>query len=339
MQGGLLPEGDKITLSDWIDRYLEEYAKPSVRVKSYDKYESCLAYVKKSFLGAITLGKLRNSMIQRFINNLLLSGGIKGKSLSSSTVRATRQYLGMALNQAVRDGLIQRNVAKDTKPPKLVKEEIHPLDAKQVNKLLVVAQEYGDIAHMVIMIALNTGMRLGEIFGLKWDCVDLKTNMIYVRRQLVTSKKGSLFQPPKTKASRRRILLPTHLVVAIVSYKAWQDQHKIKLGDLYQENNLVITNGLGKVYDTSNFTSRVFKQMLKNAEVEQHFKFHDLRHTHATMLLMGGVNPKVVQERLGHSSIKMTLDTYGHLMPDMQSSAADALDKMFGLEKTKDDDQ
>lgn len=333
VQNGLLPDGNKVILKDWIDQYLKEYANDSVRIKSYAKYESCLKYVKESPLGNLTLGQLKSSDIQRFINKLLASGGKNGKNLSSSTVCGTRRYLSMALNQAVKAGLIQRNVASDTKPPKLVKEEIHPLDSEQITKLVDTSKQFGEVARMVIEIALNTGMRLGEIFGLKWDCVDLKNNKIYVRRQLVTGIKGAVFQEPKTKESKRKILLPGHLVAEMKNYKAWQDQHMIKLGNLYQDNNLVITNLIGKVYDTSNFTTRTFKKMLKEAHIEQHFKFHDLRHTHATMLLMDKIHPKVVQERLGHSTIKMTLDTYGHLMPDMQDSAVNSLEKLFGAEK------
>lgn len=329
VQNGLMPDADKVTVGAWIDRWLEDYVKPNVRIKSFDKYEGCLCdYVKPKF-GSMLLSKVKEPDLQRFFIWLLSEGGRKGQGLSTSTVKATRRYLSMCFDQAIRSGLLVKNVVKDTRPIKLVKKDIMPLDREQAAALTNIAKSTGEMQHIAILLALSTGMRLGELFGLKWDCVDMNKGVIQVVRALVTSKSGQLFQEPKTAASRRKIPLPADVTRELRKYKKWQDWQRHLMGDKWEENDLVLANNYGRVVDTSNFTSRYFKAMLVQAGVDRSVKFHDLRHTHATLLLLQGVNVKVVAERLGHTSIKMTLDTYSHVLPDMQEAAVKALEGMF----------
>lgn len=329
VQGGLMPDADKVMIGEWIDRWLQDYVKSNVRVKSYDKYESCLCdYVKPQF-GHMQIGRLKEPDLQRFFNWLLKEGGKKGQGLSTSTVKATRRYMSMCFDQAIKSGILQKNVVKDTKPVKLVKKEIMPLNKEQAAQLTKIAKETGEMQHMAILLALSTGMRLGEIFGLKWDCVEIEKGIVYVKQALVTSKSGQLFQEPKTAASRRKIPLPTDVTKELRKYKKWQDWQRHLIGDKWDDNDMVLANSFGRVVDTSNFTSRYFKNMLVQAGINRSVKFHDLRHTHATLLLLQGVNVKVVSERLGHTSIKMTLDTYSHVLPDMQETAVKALEGLF----------
>ncbi len=143
-----------------------------------------------------------------------------------------------------------------------------------------------------------------------------------------SNTKGMIFEDPKTKGSRRKIPVTTQVIDALEKYQNEQAYYADLLGDKYKNKyKLLFTNTWGKPVDTSNFTTRYFKKMLAQAELDSKFSFHDLRHTHATLLLRQGVNIKVISERLGHST--MTLDTYSHLMPDMQETAVAALNEIF----------
>ncbi|MBP2641026.1 MAG: integrase family protein [Firmicutes bacterium] len=349
LKNGLLPDADKLILGEWIERWLADYVKAKVRPKSFDKYAGTLRCYVIPYLGKVPIGEIKSPDVQRLFNKLLMEGGrpLKKKledgteieekrGISTSTVKAVRRYLSMAMGQAVKVGLLTKNIIQQTEAPKLIKEEIHPLTQDQATKLTAVAKETGKIPYMVVLLTLATGMRLGEVFGLKWDSVDIDRGIVYVRRALITGRKGyngESFQEPKTAKSRRQIPLPNDVAAELRLHKEWQEEYKQTLGDKYHDDNLVFPNTFGGVCDTSNFTTRTFKKMLRQAEIDTSFKFHDLRHTHATMLLLQGVNPKIVQERLGHSTVVMTLDTYSHLLPDMQETASKALEGLFVTHK------
>lgn len=362
---GLLPEGDKITLGDWIDTWLKQYIKPNVRIKSYDKYEGCLVQYVKPTLGNTLLRQVRETHLTTLFNELLASGGKKGQGLSSSTVKATRRYLSMCLEQAIKSDMLLKNPVKQTKPIKLVKVEIKTLTESHSAELIAAAQalaieadqayaikaakaaekaaKTGECiqvqvpmsnivyhsAYMAILLALNTGMRLGEIFGLSWDSVDVKKGIVYVKRALVTSISGVRFEEPKTKSSKRQIPLSADVAAELRKYKTRQEWYKNLLGDKWSPLNLVITGEWGQVFNTSNFTSRYFKPLIKEIGAGDSFKFHDLRHTHATLLLLKGIPVKVVSERLGHSTVSMTQDTYAHVLPEMQAEVVKVLEGVF----------
>lgn len=371
VQGGLLPDADKVTLWDWLERWLQDYVKPKVRVGSYLKCEGCLRLYIKPYLGKVLITRLKSPDIQRVLNQLLIDGGqektkkvddkeIKEKKgIATGTVRVTRRYLIMALDQAVKVGLLTRNVIKETEPPKLTKKEIHPLNKKQAAKLAEVAKAameaateektVRDSAYMAILLALATGARLGEILGLKWDCVNLDKGIIYIRRVLDLKQKGGIFNEPKTAKSQRQIPLPADVAKELKKYKTRQEWQKHLLGDKWEgcgdekneqadkdkDSGLVITNHFGRPLNASNFEGRYFKPYLAQAGISKTVKFHDLRHTHATLLLLDGVNVKVVSERLGHSTVQMTLDIYSHVLPGMQDTAVKALAGLFTKTGTK----
>lgn len=350
LKDGLLPNAGKITVWEWLDRWLTDYVKPKVRLKTYEKYETCLRLYIKPTLGAVVMMKLKAPDVQRVFNEMRSSGGQKGEGLSTSTVRGTRRYFIMALEKAVRLGYLSRNVVKDTDPPQLVKEPIHPLTKEQAEALLAAAKDgeyiyYGlkqrrkptpdsnyqkELAYTAVLLALNTGMRLGEVLGLKWIDIDFKANVVNVQRSLVSTRaKGMIFEEPKTKGSKRKIPIPTKVMKALESYEKEQQRYSELLGDKFKNTEgLVFANLWGHPLNNSNFTGRYFKKLAVYVGLEKSFSFHDLRHTHATMLLSKGVNIKVISERLGHCKIQMTLDTYSHLMPDMQETAVLALENL-----------
>ena len=330
LKEGMLPNAGKITVWEWVERWLEDYAKVSVRIKTYEKYEQCMKGYIKNTIGHVQMQQLTAPDVQRVFNTMLKTGGRSGKGVSACTVRNTRQVFSMALNKAVQVGIVFRNVVRGTEPPRMAKEEIQPLDVVQVKKLLKVAGDgeyiyYGvkqrqkpsddtkyllPMAEMVLRVALGTGMRQGEVFGLKWSDIDFKKNTINVQRSLVSSRtKGMIFQEPKTKTSIRKIAIQKKLSKALEKYKKEQEWFATFLGDKFDnKDGLVFTNSFGCPVDAHNFTNRYFKRMLKQAGVADNFTFHDLRHTHATLLLKKGVNIKVISERLGHSKIQLTLD-------------------------------
>ncbi|WP_094607025.1 Tyrosine recombinase XerC [Sporomusa silvacetica DSM 10669] len=335
---GLLPEADKLTVGVWVDRWLADFVKPSVRIKTYEKYFACMKYVKAKFGNAL-VNKLSVSDLQHFLNELLVSGGEKNQGLSASTVRGVRRYFIGCLEKGIKIGLLVKNPAKLTDPPRMVKEEIHPLNKEQARLLLDTARNKANDAlfkrrknaemseldvYIAVYIALSTGMRLGEVLGLKWEDIHFEQKMITVRRSRVATSHGVSVEEPKTGVARK---IPIHddLVKACQHHQKYQDWQKARLGDQYEDNGWVIGGSFGKNYWTNHFSCRKYKKLLVEAGINKSFTFHDLRHTHASLLLLDGTNPKIVQERLGHASIEMTLDTYSHLLPDTQNAAVQAV--------------
>lgn len=335
IQKGLDSDYTQMTVGIWVSQWLEEYARPHIRPRTYEKYKSCLtSYIVPTY-GTYALSKLSASALQKHFNGLLVKGRHDGKGLSPSTVRATRRYFCMCLDDAIKAGFLQSNPVRATKPAKFLKQEIEVLSKDEIEALIQTAKEMESPFLQVMMpillqLTAHTGMRQGEVFGLKWQDIDFRQSYIAVRRSLAhVIGKGAVFQEPKTKASRRRILLLAEDVKALRQYRDWQRQYADELGDKYEDSELVFTSPFGAPISPANFVRRYFRPLLDKCGISENFTFHGLRHTHATLLLQQGVNPKIVQERLGHSSIKVTMDTYSHVLPDMQRQAVEAMEKIF----------
>lgn len=335
LTNGLSLAADKITVGEWIDRWLNDYVKIKVRPRTWEKYKSCMdCYIIPKY-NKILLKDLKSPDLQRYFNSLLTSGRKDGGGLSSSTIRAARRYFSACLDCGVKTGVLAKNIIKLTEPPKLIKKEVITLSKEQMKLLLTQAKIINnDYMRMVLpsllQLALNTGMRQGELFALKWEDINFSESCLYIRRSLAcVIGKGFIFQDPKTKASKRRILLTPSDIEMLHKYWEWQINYKNDLGDKFSNNDLVFCGIFGQPLHAGNFISRYFKPLIKKCHISSNFTFHCLRHTHATILLQLGVNPKIVQERLGHSSIKTTLDTYSHVVPDIQNIAIEALDKLY----------
>ena len=227
-----------------------------------------------------------------------------------------------------------RNVAKLTKPPKAVSHEVEVLTEAQIKTLVDTAKAAGEVSHIVILLALSSGMRMGELFGLRWSDID-KDGVVHVQRQFITSVKGKLFGPLKTEKSRRKIPLPAGVAKELRKYQKWQEWQAHLMGDKWEqvdpENGVdnVVANIFGRVLDVAAFRKKLKAIMIQAKIDPKKFSFHSFRHTHASLLLRQGIHPKVVQERLGHSTIAMTMNTYSHLLPDMQETATQALEGVF----------
>ena len=222
------------------------------------------------------------------------------------------------------DGLIPRNAAVGLKLPRITREEIDPLTEEQAKLLLETVRS--DRLEALYVLALNTGMRQGELLALKWDDVDLGRGILRVRRTLTQAGGAFVLGEPKTKNSRRTIRLTSGAVEALRAHLSRQLREMEEMGSLYQPGGLVFASEIGTIINPSNLRNRSFKPLLGRAGLPP-CRFHDLRHTCATLLLGRNVNAKVVSEMLGHSSISITLDVYSHLLPDMQEKAAEALEE------------
>ncbi|HET6262161.1 MAG TPA: site-specific integrase [Chloroflexia bacterium] len=234
--------------------------------------------------------------------------------------------LHKALKQAVLDGLLPRNVTVAVKPPQINREEMNPLTPDQAKTLSETAHTVSDHLEALYVLAVTTGLRQGGLLGLKSDDVDLGAGMLQVRRTLTTARGGPVLSTPKTRGSRRSVKLPQRASDALRSHLERQLAEMDRVGSLWQENGLIFASEVGKPMDRRYVTTHRFKPLLKRAGLPQ-VRFHDLRHTCATLLLIKNVNPKVVSEMLGHASIAITLDTYSHVLPDMQDSAARAMEE------------
>jgi integrase len=226
------------------------------------------------------------------------------------------------------DGLIPRNAAAPVKPPRPRGEEIRPLDREQVRALLEASSEADDRLEALYVLAVTAGLRRGELQGLKWEDLDLEAGTLQVRRTLSEPKGGCVFEAPKS-GKGRNIRLTQRATAALREHRKRQLEERMRRGDLWQDHGLVFPSGIGTPILGGNL-NRAFKAMLKHAGLPETTRFHDLRHTCATLLLGQGVNPKFVQELLGHADISLTLNVYSHVLPDMGDAAAGAMDAALG---------
>ena len=320
--GGLVFDAGTMTLGEYLDPWLSDSVRDTVRQNTLDDYAYIVRKHIKPTLGRVKLKNLTPAHVRGLYREKLDSG------LSNRTVNYIHVTLHKALKQAVNDALIPRNVTDAVKAPRPVKKEVQAMDRDQVRAFLEVSK--GDRLEALYIVAVTTGLRQGELLGLHWTDIDLEGGVLAVRRALVAgsagSKAGARFDAPKNNKSRRTVKLTASAVEALKHHKAAQNEERLKLGSLWEHHGLVFPNRVGKPMDHNNLYRRDFKKMLKKAELPGTFRFHDLRHTCATLLLLKNVNPKVVQELLGHATISQTLDTYSHVLPTMQDAATNAME-------------
>jgi integrase len=317
-EGGLIFDAEGLKLREYLSRWLEDSVKDTVRNTTYERYEQISRTHIIPMLGDVKLKTLSPTHVRGLYKEKL-------QTLSPRTVQYIHVTLHKALKQAVNDGLIPRNATEAVRPPQVRREEIRPLTPEQAKMLLDAA--HGDRLEALYALAIHTGLRQGELLGLKWEDVDLETGSLHVKRTLTTARGGPRLAAPKTKGSRRRVSLTKGAVDALRAHLARQLEEIDRAGSLWQENGLVFASETGEPLDRRDITSRQFKPLLKRVKLPEKTRFHDLRHTCATLLLTKNVNPKVVSEMLGHSNIAITLDTYSHVLPNMQDSAARALEE------------
>lgn len=309
----------RLNVSEYLDRWLEG-ARPTVRPNTYDGYESTLRLHVKPEIGQRTLTRLGPQDLSALYQKLLAAG------LSPRTVQLTHAVIHRALRQAERWGLVGRNVAGLVDAPRAASPAIRPLAPDEIKRLLRAAT--GDRYEALYVVAVTTGLRSGELLGLRWADVDLANGTLHVRQQAQRTRGGWTFVEPKTGAGRRTVTLPAMTVESLKAHRIRQNEERLKLGAAWEDLDLVFANEVGRPVERQNLQRRSFEPLLKRAKLRP-IRFHDLRHSAATLLLTEGVHPKVVQERLGHATISVTLDIYSHVLPSMQREAAAKLDRFF----------
>ena len=257
---------------------------------------------------------------------MLESGRKDGRGgLSAQTVVHFHRILHKALEQAVKWQLVARNVCDAVDVPRPQRHEMKALTEEETTRLLTAARETR--LYVPILLAVATGMRRGEILALRWDALDLEAGTLSVSRSLEQTAGNLNFKAPKTDRSRRTVVLPRFAVVALQCHKGEQAKLRLLLGPGYQDHGLVVARADGSPWRPDVFSTE-FGVLIRKTEVPP-VRFHDLRHSHASQLFRAGIHPKIVSERLGHSGVGITLDTYSHLLPGMQEEAASKLDSAF----------
>jgi integrase len=321
---GIVTDDQNLSVGHYLDRWMNDAVRGTIRESTYSRDKYLLTNHIKPFIGRIKLGNLNALHLQSLYRDRLDSG------LSGSTVQKMHHVAHKALDQAVKWDLIPRNPADAVKAPTPTPKEMHPLSAPEAQRLLDAAS--GDRLEALYVLAIHTGMRQGELLGLKWEDVDLDGKSLRIRRTL--TRKGSDtggsygLGEPKTKKSRRTVRLTQKAVEALRSHRARQAEEKLGAGAYYQDRGLVFAGEHGGIINPSNLRNRSFKPLLERAGLPR-ITFHDLRHTCASLLFQRNVHPKHVQELLGHASVAITLDTYSHMLPGMGGEAADAMEAVL----------
>lgn len=315
--GAILPPS-KLRLGEYLERWLRDYAEGRLAPKTLESYRATVRVHLAPTLGHVPLSRLAPQTIQGYLTRKFQAG------LSTTTVRYHAAILRQALRQAAKWGLLAQNPADCVDLPARHRIEMRVWDEEQVRLFLAEARRSS--AHYALYFtALTTGMRQGELMGLRWKDVDLTLGIASIQQTLYRLGKVVVTKEPKSVRSRRAAL-PPMLVNTLRMAQEEQIACRRGLGQAYEDNNLVFCQPNGRPLHAHNVTQRDMPRVAKRAGVPR-IRFHDLRHCHATLLLQQGVHPKVVQERLGHSTISMTLDTYSHVVPGMQEQAAVDLEK------------
>lgn len=319
---GIFIESSRQTLNEHLNNWLE-MIKTRVAEQTYNSYETLLRVHIRNRIGQLRLSEVKIHDIQKVYAEMQIMG------LSPRTVRYAHTVLSMAMKKAVELNYIVKNPCNFAELPKQIKEETKAFSPKQASLFL---QHAKDNRHgLIFEFALMTGMRPEEYLSLRWGDVDFSRNTVKVQRAIIWCKGGGFkFGEPKTKNSRRSIPLPKSLIVKLKSHRKKQLECRLKLGQTYHNLDLVFASEIGSPLHYRNLTQRYYEKILENAGLDkENFVLYSLRHSCATLLLSTGENPKIVAERLGHTSVKMTLDTYSHVLPDMQKSASDKLDVLL----------
>ena len=282
--GGLIFDTGKVTLGGYLDRWLADSLKGTVRTSTYERHEEIVRLHIKPSLGRVGLKKLTPAHVRGLYSEKLDSG-----RLAPATVRKIHSTLRKALSQAVSDGLVHRNAA-DVKAPRPTPEEMRPLSENKARTFLEAVRRTGERFEALYVLAITTGLRRGELLGLRWEDVDLERGRLRVGRALVREGGRHILGETKTRRGRRQINLTPGTVSALKAHRKKQLEGKMRLAGLHKDQGLIFASEVGTPVNPENLVKRSFKPLLKEASLPE-IRFHDLRHTCATLLLGRGVHP------------------------------------------------
>ena len=332
-EGNTTKAPKRLTLAAYLDKWLKAHA-VVVSTRTLEEYERIINLRVKGRIGQATLSSISGLDLQQLYADLLKSGGKDGRPLSERSVHHVHRCLFTAFEAAVRTNHLRVNPARTIKGPRVEGTEMSILNGPdEISRFL--AKAAGHKFEALIILALATGLRRGEIIVLRWSDVDLERGTVSVNRAATLTKmEGVIIKAPKTKKGRRKIALPSMAVETLKAHKKRQAEEMLASGARSADGLVFCDHTTGEMLKLDAVTKAV-QDLAKKAKVN--VTLHGLRHSHASMLLAGGVHPKVAQERLGHSTVNVTLDIYSHLMEGMQETAAAAMDAPLrtAMEKAK----
>lgn len=316
--GGIQAPPKPIKLESWMMRWLDEFL-PNIAATTRAGYEEKINGYIIPRLGHYQLKALDAEIVQKWVN------GLKREGLSAKTIRNAYNNLNAALKKAVTLRMIAYNPCEGVALPKLVKYEASVYSAQDIQKVLDVAKSTDD--YLLILLDIAVGLRRGELAALKWEHVDLTAKVLHIRESMVRTKAGCQTKAPKSKAGIRDISIGDEVVAALSKARLTYYNDKAELGRSFHDDGYVIRQKNGLPYHPDSITQK-WERFLAKYKLPR-IRLHDLRHTNATALLELGVNAKVIQQRLGHSDISVTLGTYTHVHPEMDQQAAEAMDSVM----------
>jgi integrase len=315
---GNLPSPSKLTLSKHLQDWLDGYVKTNCSIRTHDGYKAIIDNHLTPALGNHLLKNLNQQQIQAYYGKAL-------ETLSSRTVHHQHRVLSQALKYAVRQGHLGRNPCELVDSPSPKGKTMRTLTQSEVQDLLISAE--GNYYYPVIYTALSSGLRQAELLGLRWRDIDIASRSIYVNRVLYKRRGIVQFNEPKTSHSRRKVSMTPKLAEFLGEYRLERERLYHQIGITTTLDNLVFATVEGKPMNPPSLT-REFGKIVKRAGLEN-VRFHDLRHTFASLMLQRGVPPKVISECLGHASVAFTMDVYSHILPGMQTDAMAMLDEVL----------
>jgi integrase len=310
----------KVTFGEYMARWLTDYAAVSVAPSTLARYRIAIDKHVSAHLGSRLLAELRPMDIQRLHSTCL------GEKLSPRTVVQHHRIVREALKHAVLWQLIPSNPADAVSPPRYERKEMSVLNEAEVLRLLELVR--GSFLHPIVYLAVDSGARAGELLGFRWSDVNLDRQTIRIVRTVQRiPKEGIQFGAPKTAKSRRTLRLSEGTCQVLKAHRESQDNFRESRGDAFVDQDLVFAQPHGGPFEPVRI-SHAFGKLIRSSGLPQ-IRFHDLRHTAATLMLSANIHPKVVSERLGHASIHITLDTYSHVVPNLQDEAATAMERVL----------
>lgn len=321
---------ENLTVQEWFYTFIFEYKHNKIKPSSFERYEGIYRnYILDSSLGTTKLNKLNVTIIQKYYNTLLKN------NVSASTIKSINQHLKPCLEEATRQDFINKNFAKLIELPKTEKiEKLEILTPEQQAQFIKAIK--GHDLEMLFIMALGTGLRLGELLGLKWQDIDFTNSSLEVKRSLkrvsfidkdLTKSYHVIEQEPKTKNSKRVVPIPKNILNQLKEYKKEQNKTILKYGDVYNNSDYVFCNELGFPIDSKK-PARNLKSILTKLNIEP-IKFHGLRKTYATRLFENEVPPKTVQMLMGHSDISITMNIYTQVIEEVKIEAVEKLNNIF----------
>ncbi len=321
---------NKLTVGVWIMEWSEIYLKNLSPTTQQGYRQQIENYILSSPISKIRLQDLTTNDVQKWINNILECSPISNKSISAKTVKNIYHNLSAAIEKAVSLDLVKKNVCKAVVLPKIKKYVATVYDENDVQKLLAAAQ--GTDMELMLIIDINLGLRRGELLGLKWKHIDFENGLVMIEDNVVEVRKNIsedrvITKAPKSNSGKRVIPISNTLIAILKKARREYIERKLRQGVDYVDEDYVICQPNGKPYKPASI-SKKFNEFLKKNNLK-HIRFHDLRHTNATLMLKEGISPKVAQMRLGHSDFSTTMNIYSHVLKSVETEAAERLESVI----------